>query len=86
LGAALCANGLGLRNTGRRLDAARRCQQALSTGLNHADAQHLVKLLSFDGRYDRDAARDYAQVLNCIRAEIVAFESLHSAATKNRAM
>jgi tetratricopeptide (TPR) repeat protein/ADP-heptose:LPS heptosyltransferase len=50
---ALCANGFRLRKTGRHLDAAKCCEQALSIDANHADALHLMGLLSFDkGHYD----------------------------------
>jgi tetratricopeptide (TPR) repeat protein len=51
--AALCENGFGLRSAGRPLEAAQFCQQALSIDANHADAMHLMGLLSFDaGQYD----------------------------------
>jgi tetratricopeptide (TPR) repeat protein len=51
--AALCENGFRLRSAGRPLEAAQCCQQALSTDENHADALHLMGLLSFDaGHYD----------------------------------
>ena len=50
---ALCANGFRLRKSGRHLDAAKRCEQALSIDPNHADALHLMGLLSSDkGHYD----------------------------------
>jgi tetratricopeptide (TPR) repeat protein len=50
---ALCADGYRLRATGRPLDAAQCCQQALSIDPNCADAMHLMGLLSFDGgQYD----------------------------------
>jgi tetratricopeptide (TPR) repeat protein len=50
---ALCADGFRLRATGRPLDAAQCCQQALSADPNNADAMHLMGLLSFDGgQYD----------------------------------
>jgi len=51
--AALCENGFGLRSAGRPLEAAQCCRQALSIDANHADAMHLMGLLSFDaGQYD----------------------------------
>ena len=50
---ALCANGFRLRKTGRHLDAVKCCEQALSIDPNHADALHLMGLLSSDkGHYD----------------------------------
>ena len=50
---ALCANGSRLRKSGRHLDAAKCCEQALSIDPNHADALHLMGLLSSDkGHYD----------------------------------
>ena len=50
---ALCADGYRLRATGRPLDAAQCCQQALSIDPTYADAMHLMGLLSFDGgQYD----------------------------------
>jgi tetratricopeptide (TPR) repeat protein/ADP-heptose:LPS heptosyltransferase len=49
----LCTNGFRLRKTGRHLDAVKNCEQALSIDPNHADALHLMGLLSFDkGHYD----------------------------------
>jgi tetratricopeptide (TPR) repeat protein len=51
--AGLCTKAFGLRSAGRPLDAAQCCRQALSIDANHADAMHLMALLSFDaGHYD----------------------------------
>jgi tetratricopeptide (TPR) repeat protein/ADP-heptose:LPS heptosyltransferase len=51
--ASLCADGLRRRKAGRHLDAVKCCQQALSIDPNHADALHLMGLLSFDkGQHD----------------------------------
>src|ERR1700744_3415284 len=49
----LCSNGFRLRKSGRHLDAVKCCEHALSIDANHADALHLMGLLSFDkGHYD----------------------------------
>jgi tetratricopeptide (TPR) repeat protein len=51
--ASLCATGFRHRTSGQHLDAVKCCQQALSIDPNHADALHLMGLLSFDkGHYD----------------------------------
>ncbi|HUN99585.1 MAG TPA: tetratricopeptide repeat protein, partial [Bradyrhizobium sp.] len=49
----LCANGFRLRKTAQHLKATKCGEQALSIDPNHADALHLMGLLSFDkGHYD----------------------------------
>jgi len=51
--AKLCETGFRLRSAGRPLEALQYCQQALAIDGDHADALHLVGLLSFDsGHYE----------------------------------